>query len=137
MKIPFVISFTSLIPINVKRNIDHINTHTGTRPCIYEHFCKIIFSHRNRRTHVRQAQNSSVFRILILRVPSVNSIFLLRLLTADAISLFLNITGAIAPVAPVLNTPLRGTSILGEVRNVEISRVTQQLLCSKVAPDYG
>ena len=25
----------------------------------------------------------------------------------------------------------RGTSILGEVRNVEISRVTQQLLCSK------
>ena len=26
---------------------------------------------------------------------------------------------------------VRGTSILGEVRNVEISRVTQQLLCSK------
>ena len=26
---------------------------------------------------------------------------------------------------------IRGTSILGEVRNVEISRVTQQLLCSK------
>ena len=25
----------------------------------------------------------------------------------------------------------RGTSILGEVRNVEISRVTQQLLCNK------
>ena len=25
----------------------------------------------------------------------------------------------------------RGTSILGEVHNVEISRVTQQLLCSK------
>ena len=25
----------------------------------------------------------------------------------------------------------RGTSILGEMRNVEISRVTQQLLCSK------
>ena len=25
----------------------------------------------------------------------------------------------------------RGTSILGEVRNVEISRATQQLLCSK------
>ena len=25
----------------------------------------------------------------------------------------------------------RGFSILGEVRNVEISRVTQQLLCSK------
>ena len=25
----------------------------------------------------------------------------------------------------------RGISILGEVRNVEISRVTQQLLCSK------
>ena len=27
--------------------------------------------------------------------------------------------------------PIRGISILGEVRNVEISRVTQQLLCSK------
>ena len=26
---------------------------------------------------------------------------------------------------------IRGTSILGEVRNVEISRATQQLLCSK------
>ena len=26
---------------------------------------------------------------------------------------------------------IRGTSILGEVRNEEISRVTQQLLCSK------
>ena len=26
---------------------------------------------------------------------------------------------------------IRGISILGEVRNVEISRVTQQLLCSK------
>ena len=50
---------------------------------------------------------SSVFRILILRVQSVNRIFPLRLLTAGAISLFLNITGAIAPVAPVLNTPLR------------------------------
>ena len=49
---------------------------------------------------------SSVFRILILQVPSVNRIFPLRLLTAGAISLFLNITGAIAPVAPVLNTPL-------------------------------
>ena len=49
---------------------------------------------------------SSVFRILILRVPSVNRIFPLQLLTAGAISLFLNITGAIAPVAPVLNTPL-------------------------------
>ena len=46
---------------------------------------------------------SGIFRILILRVPSVNRIFLLRLLTAGAISLFLNITGAIAPV---LNTPL-------------------------------
>ena len=30
-----------------------------------------------------------------------------------------------------LHTKPRGTSILGEVRNVEISRVTQQLLCSK------
>ena len=39
-------------------------------------------------------------------MPSVNRIFPLRLLTAGAISLFLNITGAIAPVAPVLNTPL-------------------------------
>ena len=28
-------------------------------------------------------------------------------------------------------TQTRGTSILGEVRNVEISGVTQQLLCSK------
>ena len=46
------------------------------------------------------------FRILKLRVPSVNRIFPLRVLTAGAISLFLNITGAIAPVAPVLNTPL-------------------------------
>ena len=50
--------------------------------------------------------NSGVFRILILRVPSVNRIFPLRVLTAGAISLFLNITGAIAPMAPVLNTPL-------------------------------
>ena len=49
---------------------------------------------------------SGVFRILILRVPSVNRIFPLRVLTAGAISLFLNITGAIAPMAPVLNTPL-------------------------------
>ena len=39
-------------------------------------------------------------------MPSVNRIFPLRLLTAGAISLFLNITGAIAPMAPVLNTPL-------------------------------
>ena len=31
----------------------------------------------------------------------------MRVLTAGAISLFLNITGAIAPMAPVLNTPLR------------------------------
>ena len=45
--------------------------------------------------------------ILILRVPSVNRIFPLRVLTAGAISLFLNITGAIAPVEPVLNTPLQ------------------------------
>ena len=29
----------------------------------------------------------------------------------------------------------RGTSILGEVRNVEISGVTQQLLCSKSHDD--
>jgi len=49
---------------------------------------------------------SGVFRILILRVPSVNRIFPLRVLTAGAISLFLNNTGAIAPMAPVLNTPL-------------------------------
>ena len=50
--------------------------------------------------------HSGIFRILILRVPSVNRIFPLRVLTAGAISLFLNITGAIAPMAPVLNTPL-------------------------------
>ena len=37
---------------------------------------------------------------------SVNRIFPLRVLTAGAISLFLNIMDAIAPVAPVLNTPL-------------------------------
>ena len=47
-----------------------------------------------------------VFRILKLWVPSVNRIFPLRVLTAGAISLFLNIMSAIAPVAPVLNTPL-------------------------------
>ncbi len=41
---------------------------------------------------------SGVFKILILRVLSVNKIFPLRVLTADAISLFLNIAGAIAPV---------------------------------------
>ena len=44
-----------------------------------------------------------VFRILILRVLNVNRIFPLLVLTAGAISLFLNIMGAIAPV---LNTPL-------------------------------
>ena len=54
---------------------------------------------------------SGVFRILILRVPSVNRIFPLRVLTAGAISLFLNITGAIATMAPVLNTPLKSDSI--------------------------
>ena len=53
-----------------------------------------------------QQSYSGVFRILILRVPSVNRIFPLRVLTAGAISLFLNITGAIALMAPVLNTPL-------------------------------
>ena len=53
-----------------------------------------------------------VFRILILRVLSVNRIFPLRVLTAGAISLFLNITGAIAPVAPVLNTPLHIGKVL-------------------------
>ena len=41
-------------------------------------------------------------------MPSVNRIFPLRVLTAGAISLFLNITGAIAPVAPVLNTLYNG-----------------------------
>ena len=40
-------------------------------------------------------------------MPSVNRIFPLRVLTAGAIGLFLNITGAIAPIAPVLNTPLQ------------------------------
>ena len=60
---------------------------------------------------------SGVFRILILRVPSVNRIFPLRVLTAGAISLFLNITGAIAPMAPVLNTPLRSDLVLnGQMR---------------------
>ena len=49
---------------------------------------------------------SGVFRILLLRVLSVNKNFPLRVLTAGAIILFLNITGAIAPMAPVLNTPL-------------------------------
>ena len=39
-------------------------------------------------------------------MPSVNRIFPLRVLTSGAISLFLNITGAIASMAPVLNTPL-------------------------------
>ena len=52
-----------------------------------------------------------VFRILILRVLSVNRIFPLRVLTAGAISLFLNITGDIAPVAPVLNTPLHSSKV--------------------------
>ena len=49
---------------------------------------------------------SGVFRILLLRVLSVNKNFPLRVLTAGTISLFLNITGAIAAMAPVLNTPL-------------------------------
>ena len=34
-------------------------------------------------------------------------------------------------MSPLTVPQTRGTSILGEVRNVEISRVTQQLLCSK------
>ena len=46
------------------------------------------------RLPVQQQQLSSVFRILILWVPSVNRIFPLRVLTAGAISLFLNITRA-------------------------------------------
>ena len=37
---------------------------------------------------------SGVFRILILRVPSVNRIFPLRVLTVGAISLFLNIANS-------------------------------------------
>ena len=53
----------------------------------------------------------AIFRILILRVLSVNRIFSLRVLTAGAISLFLNITGAIAPVAPMLNTPLHSSKV--------------------------
>ena len=56
--------------------------------------------------------SSCVFRILILRVPSVNRIFPLRVLTAGAVSLFLNITGAIAPMAPVLNTPLLTSDVI-------------------------
>ena len=67
-----------------------------------------------------QQIDSGVFRILILRVPSVNRIFPLRVLTAGAISLFLNITGAIAPMAPVLNTPLQnGHSKLGTTRKIK------------------
>ena len=45
-------------------------------------------------------------------MPSVNRIFPLRVLTAGAISLFLNITGAIAPMAPVLN---QAVGALGEL----------------------
>ena len=40
-----------------------------------------------------------------------------------AISLFLNITGAVAPVAPVLNTPLKGLICL-----VILSQLTYSLL---------
>jgi hypothetical protein len=61
----------------------------------------------DRCEQIERSKNSGVFRILILRVPSVNRIFPLRVLTPGAISLFLNITGAIAPMAPVLNTPLK------------------------------
>ena len=61
----------------------------------------------NLNLNFSQILSIGVFRILILRVPSVNRIFPLRVLTAGAISLFLNITGAIAPMAPVLNTPLQ------------------------------
>ena len=53
-------------------------------------------------------------------MPSVNRIFPLRVLTAGAISLFLNITGAIAPMAPVLNTPL----IILLLQNHEIAGIT-------------
>ena len=68
----------------------------------YKFYKKIYGSNcENMETNFR-----GVFRILILRVLSVNRIFPLRVLTAGAISLFLNITGAIAPVAPMLNTPL-------------------------------
>ena len=57
-----------------------------------------------------------VFRILILRVLSVNKIFILHpqlfptvlkcQKIAGANSLFFKIAGAKAPIAPVLNTPL-------------------------------
>ena len=60
----------------------------------------------------RLSYHRGVFRILILKVLSVNRIFPLRVPTAGAIGLFLNITGAIAPVAPVLNTPLMNNLLL-------------------------
>ena len=47
-------------------------------------------------------------------------------------SLGLDRLWALAEVASsLMQAATRGTSILEEVRNVEISRVTQQLLCSK------
>ena len=42
------------------------------------------------------------------------------MLTAGAISLFLNITGAIAPVAPVLNTPLYQDTLKNQIKLVTI-----------------
>ena len=72
---------------------------------------------------------SSVFRILILRVLSVNRIFPLQVLTAGAISLFLNITGAIAPVAPVLNTPQRH----GSQKIIDLS-IRNVFLVSSILP---
>ena len=85
-------SFILLHDILNRCESDFINS----KSCIvFKHFYKL------QRIILR-----GVFRILILRVLSVNRIFPLRVLTAGAISLFLNITGAIALVAPVLNTPL-------------------------------
>ena len=65
-----------------------------------------VFSNRNGKILLTLGTRNIKILNTLLRVPSVNRIFPLRVLTAGAISLFLNITGAIAPMAPVLNTPL-------------------------------
>ena len=91
---------------NVSMNDQFIKSNIASTYLMINSCCKIFLRDFEFKT-VYNTCHSSVFRILILRVPSVNRIFPLRLLTAGAISLFLNITGAIAPVAPVLNTPLQ------------------------------
>jgi hypothetical protein len=45
-----------------------------------------------------------------------------------AISLFLNIAGAIAPVAPVLNTPLHSTRLTFAINFVHLALKLMQLL---------